>query len=310
LINQINGLHHITSLTIDAADNNKLFTRVLGLRRVKKTVNFDQPNVYHLYYGDKGGSPGTVMTYFPFPNIKKGIRGTGEVAETVFSVPIGSLAFWADRLKANDLEKIRLEDSFGEKRLRFVTGDGEGFALAEIENDTRVGWTENSVSKAYAIRGIHAASMRLQDNGAMIELLNFMGYQQVENRGNLTRFVVQSGSAANILDIESLPNVKLSCEGAGSVHHIAFSVKNRATQLEVRKALVDTGYAVTPVIDRDYFWSIYFRTVEGILFEIATNEPGFEQDEDIADLGQTLKLPAQHEHRRSYLEQVLESIDL
>jgi glyoxalase family protein len=310
LINQINGLHHITSLTIDAADNNKLFTRVLGLRRVKKTVNFDQPNVYHLYYGDKGGSPGTVMTYFPFPNIKKGIRGTGEVAETVFSVPIGSLAFWADRLKANDLEKIRLEDSFGEKRLRFVTGDGEGFALAEIENDTRVGWTENSVSKAYAIRGIHAASMRLQDNGAMIELLNFMGYQQVENRGNLTRFVVQSGSAANILDIESLPNVKLSCEGAGSVHHIAFSVKNRATQLEVRKALVDTGYAVTPVIDRDYFWSIYFRTVEGILFEIATNEPGFEQDEDIADLGQTLKLPAQHEYRRSYLEQVLESIDL
>lgn len=310
MINQINGLHHITSLTIDAADNNKLFTRVLGLRRVKKTVNFDQPNVYHLYYGDKGGSPGTVMTYFPFPNIKKGIRGTGEVAETVFSVPIGSLAFWADRLKANDLEKIRLEDSFGEKRLRFVTGDGEGFALAEIENDTRVGWTENSVSKAYAIRGIHAASMRLQDNGAMIELLNFMGYQQVENRGNLTRFVVQSGSAANILDIESLPNVKLSCEGAGSVHHIAFSVKNRATQLEVRKALVDTGYAVTPVIDRDYFWSIYFRTVEGILFEIATNEPGFEQDEDIADLGQTLKLPAQHEYRRSYLEQVLESIDL
>ena len=137
-----------------------------------------------------------------------------------------------------------------------------------------------------------------------------MCYQQVENRGNLTRFVVQSGSAENILDIESLPNVKRSCEGAGSVHHIAFSVKNRATQLEVRKALLDTGYPVTRVIDRDYFWSIYFRTVEGILFENATNELGFEQDEDIADFGQTRKLPAQHEHQCSYFEQVLESFDL
>ncbi|WP_299405778.1 VOC family protein [uncultured Roseobacter sp.] len=308
MLNQIKGLHHMTSLAADANENNTFFTQVLGLRRVKKTVNFDAPDVYHLYYGDEVGTPGSVMTYFPFPNIIRGSQGTGEIGETVFSVPKGSLGFWQDRLAAYQADGLALQDHFGERRLTFKNPDGEGFALAEIEEDTRAPWTGNGVAEDHAIRGFHSAGMRLQDDGAMAELLGFMGYQKVDQAGNITRFAVAEGTGANTIDLEALPDVAPSRQGAGSVHHIAFAVEDRAAQLEVRKALMDTGYQVTPVIDRDYFWAIYFQTPGGVLFEIATNEPGFDRDEDTANLGQALKLPMQHEHLRPTLERTLQPI--
>lgn len=308
MLTQIKGLHHMTSLAADARENNAFFTEVLGLRRVKKTVNFDAPDVYHLYYGDEVGTPGSVMTYFPFPNMMRGRYGAGEIGETVFSVPDGSLDFWADRLQHYNVHGLEKEDVFGEKRLRFQNPDGEGFALAEISDDPRAQWTTDAIGTDHAIRGFHSAGMRLQDTGAMSELLGFMGYQHVDTKDNVARFAVEDGTGANTIDLHSVPGASMAQQGAGSVHHIAFSVENRAAQLDVRKALLDTGYAVTPVIDRDYFWAIYFRTPGGVLFEIATNEPGFDRDEDTAHLGQALKLPKQHEHLRHSLEARLQPI--
>jgi glyoxalase family protein len=155
----------------------------------------------------------------------------------------------------------------------------------------------------WAIRGFHSASMRLKDEGATAELLKFMGYEEVGRDGDTIRFAVPNGNGAGLIDIETLPGAPAADQGAGSVHHIAFAVENREKQLEVRKALADTGYQVTPVIDRDYFWAIYFRTPGGVLFEVATNEPGFDRDEDTAHLGEALKLPNQHAHLREVLEQ-------
>lgn len=308
MLNQIKGLHHVTSLASSASQNNAFFTRALGLRRVKKTVNFDNPDVYHLYYGDADGTPGTVMTYFPFPNAARGRRGTGEVGRTSFSVPKGSLNAWADRLSSFGTQDLERDAHFGETRLLFKGPDGDAFALVEVQDDLRAPWTGEGVPEGMAIRGFHSTDMRLQDGGASAELLRFMGYEERERHDNVTRFAVPGGNVANIIDIETLPSVDAADQGAGSVHHIAFAVGNRARQLEVREALIDTGYRVTPVIDRNYFWAIYFRTPGGVLFEIATNEPGFDADEDTAHLGEALKLPSQHAHLREKLEGTLEPL--
>jgi glyoxalase family protein len=309
MLTQIKGLHHVTSMAADARTNNHFFTRVLGLRRVKKTVNFDAPDVYHLYYGDEVGTPGTVMTYFPFPNIGMGRPGTGEVGTTVFSVPQGALGYWKERLAAHGVTGIRESVAFGEKRLDFGGPDGDGFALVEVADDNRAPWTENGVDADHAIRGFHSVSMRLRDEGSTKELLQFMGYQPFDHKDDTTRLIVPGGNGAGFIDLETLPNINRGLQGAGSVHHVAFSVENRATQLEVRKALMDTGYQVTPVIDRDYFWAIYFRTPGGVLFEIATNEPGFDRDEDTAHLGEGLMLPQQHKHLRPILAQQLQALE-
>ena len=301
MITDISGLHHVTSLASNAQSNNDFFTKTLGLRRVKKTVNFDAPEVYHLYYGDGAGTPGTVMTYFPFPGARRGRAGTGEVGTTVFSVPKGALRYWEDRLSTFETPNLTRDSRFGEDRLRFSGPDGDGFVLVEVTDVSRSPWTENGVPEDVAIRGFHSADMRLRDTAATEELLRFMGYEAVDTAGAVTRFHVPGGNAANVIDLTRI-DAPFADQGAGSVHHVAFAVENRAKQLSVRKALMDTGYQVTPVIDRDYFWAIYFRTPGGVLFEIATNEPGFDRDEDTAHLGEALKLPSQHEHLRELLE--------
>lgn len=308
MLNQIKGLHHVTSMAASARTNNAFFTDTLGLRRVKKTVNFDAPDVYHLYYGDEVGTPGSVMTYFPFPHIAKGRPGTGEVGTTVFAVPQNSLTYWGNRLASKGNLDMKVDEAFGEKRLSFFGPDGDGFALVEVKDDDRAAWTGNGVDIDHAIRGFHSASMRLRDEGATAELLKFMGYEEVDRADGVVRLGIPGGNGADFIDLETMPNIARANLGAGSVHHIAFAVENREKQLEVRKALMDTGYQVTPVIDRDYFWAIYFRTPGGVLFEIATNEPGFDRDEDTAHLGEALKLPTQHAHLRSYLEEHLEKL--
>ncbi|WP_087005782.1 VOC family protein [Rhizobium sullae] len=302
MIKDIKGLHHITSMASDASQNNTFFTDTLGLRRVKKTVNFDDPNVYHLYYGDEAGTPGSVMTYFPFPDVMRGRPGVGEVGETQFAVPRGSLSFWQDRLSAKGAGNLQADIAFGADRLLFKGPDGEGFALVEAEDDGRKAWNGAGIDESVGIRGFTGAKFRLHDTAATSELLGFMGYQRAETDGDVTRFIIPGGNGADTIDLELLPKTPFARQGAGSVHHIAFAVENRAKQLEVRKALMDTGYQVTPVIDRDYFWAIYFRTPGGVLFEIATNEPGFDRDEDTAHLGEVLKLPARYEPYRDQIE--------
>ncbi len=308
MITQIQGLHHITSLAADANRNNRFFTDTLGLRRVKKTVNFDEPSVYHLYYGDEIGTPGTVMTYFPFPLAARGTPGTGEVGETQFAVARDALDFWTDRLARLGVSDLASDTTFGQRRLRFSGPDGDGFALIERPDDTRGAWTGAGVPAESAIHGFSGARLRLQDDGATRELLEFMGYERAESEDNVTRFVMPNGNGADTIDLEVLPQGSAAQQGAGSVHHIAFAVPDRAAQAEVRKALLDTGYQVTPVIDRDYFWSIYFRTPGGVLFEIATNEPGFDRDEDTAHLGEALKLPERYEPYRDRIASRLDPI--
>jgi glyoxalase family protein len=308
MLKQIKGLHHVTSLASSARENNAFFTNVLGLRRIKKTVNFDAPDVYHLYYGDEAGSPGTVMTYFPFPNAGPGRAGVGEVGRTSFSIPTGSSQAWLDRLATFETRNMSKDVRFGQKRVLIDGPDNDQFALVESDDD-RTAWTGNGVSDAMAIRGFHSADMRLKDGAASAELMSFMGYEKLDTEDNVTRFIVPGGNEANAIDLEVIPNAQTSAQGAGSVHHIAFAVENRARQLEVREALLDTGYQVTPVIDRDYFYAIYFRTPGGVLFEVATNEPGFDRDEDTAHLGEALKLPSRHEHLRARLEGMLEPLE-
>ncbi|GLS88471.1 dioxygenase [Cypionkella aquatica] len=308
MIKQIKGLHHVTSMAADANENNTFFTSTLGLRRVKKTVNFDAPEVYHLYYGDEVGTPGSVMTYFPFGQMPKGRRGTGEVGVTEFAVPTGTLGYWKDRLAAQGVTGLADGGFLGEQRLGFNGPDGDGFALVESDLKGRTPWTRADVPQDAGILGFHGARMLLRDAAATGELLTFMGYQKDETAGNVTRYKIEGGNAADTIDLEELPQSHTAGQGAGSVHHIAFAVEDRAAQLEVRRALLDTGYQVTPVIDRDYFWAIYFRTPGGVLFEIATNEPGFDRDEDTAHLGQALKLPGRYEPHRAQIEKLLPTL--
>lgn len=301
----IKGLHHITSIADNAAVNNRFFTDTLGLRRVKKTVNFDSPDTYHLYYGDATGSAGTVMTYFPFGPMPRGKRGVAEVGVSEFSVPKGALGYWQDRLSAKGVTGMERADQFGENRLLFSGPDGDSFSLVEADIRDRTAWTGTDVPEDAGILGFHGARMRLREAGAMAELLQFMGYQKGETDGAVTRYVIEGGNAADTIDLEELPTTQVANQGAGSVHHIAFAVEDRAAQSRVRQSLLDTGYQVTPVIDRDYFWAIYFRTPGGVLFEIATHEPGFDRDEDTANLGEVLKLPQRYQPFRQQIEELL-----
>jgi glyoxalase family protein len=303
MITDIKGLHHVTSMAADAGQNNAFFTETLGLRRVKKTVNFDAPEVYHLYYGDETGTPGSVMTYFPFGQMPRGQRGAGEVGITEFAVPKGSLPYWQERLSARGVTGLSNGTAFGEARLSFDGPDGDAFALVESEDRDRTPWTGAGVPEDAGLFGFRGARFALRDVEATGELLGFMGYQKAEVEGSVTRFVIDGGNAADSIDLEQMPaTTPAAGQGAGSVHHIAFAVEDRAAQLRVRQALTDTGYQVTPVIDRDYFWAIYFRTPGGVLFEIATNEPGFDRDEDTAHLGEALKLPTRYEPHRAKIE--------
>ena len=308
MITEVKGLHHVTSMAADANENNRFFTRTLGLRRVKKTVNFDAPEVYHLYYGDETGTPGSVMTYFPFGRMPRGRRGTGEVGVTEFAVPKGALGFWKDRLAAQGVSGLSETGFLGEARLGFDGPDGDSFALVETEARGRTPWTGADVPEDAGILGFHGARLRLRDAGATAELLGFMGYQKEARDGDVTRYRIEGGNAADTIDVETLPGAPVASQGAGSVHHIAFAVEDRAAQLRTRQALVDTGYDVTPVIDRDYFWAIYFRTPGGVLFEVATNEPGFDRDEDTAHLGRALKLPTRYQPYRAQIEGLLPEI--
>ncbi len=310
MLNQIQGLHHVTSMASGARANNAFFTGTLGLRRVKKTVNFDAPDVYHLYYGNEAGSPGSIMTYFPFPDIGERKRGAGEVGLTRFAVPKEALPYWAERLSHADVAGLKSDVAFGEDRLNFLGPDGDEFALVGVEGDERAPWTGGGVPDEAAIRGFQGVTLRLADRALTDELLKFMGFETIGTDGALTRYGKSGGgNGADVIEIEAVPDARRAAPGAGTVHHVAFSVADRAAQIEVRKALAATGYQVTPVIDRDYFWAIYFRTPGGVLFEVATNEPGFAVDEDAAHLGEALKLPSQHEHLRGALERRLEPIE-
>ena len=307
-----NGIHHVTAISGPARRNLAFYTEVLGLRLVKKTVNFDDPGTYHFYFGDAAGSPGTILTFFPWEHAAPGRLGIGQTQETVFRVPEGALGWWTHRFVEKGVPHDTIEKRFGESVLSFRDPDGMRLALACVPGSgTEPAWEGGDVPAEHAIRGFHGVSLLLETGEATGAILtDVFGFAPEATEGSVTRYRVAGNPVGGIVDIRAAGGFLSGREGAGSVHHIAFAVENRVKQLEVRKALLDTGFQVTPVIDRDYFWAIYFRTPGGVLFEVATNEPGFDRDEDTAHLGEALKLPTQHEHLRSKLVTHLQPLEV
>jgi glyoxalase family protein len=304
----INGIHHITAISGPAQRNLDFYTKVLGLRFVKKTVNFDDPSVYHLYYGDEVGTPGTVLTFFAWEHAARGRAGGGEASLTQFAVAGGSLRFWRQRLEAAGAPVSGPSRRFGEEVLLSQDPDGLRFALVvPTDDDERAPWTTSEIPAEVAVRGFHAVTISLAEREPTAALLvDLLGYQAVGVEDGTRRYASPHARHARFVDIAA--DAGRAVQGAGSVHHVAFSVADRAAEMSVRARLVAAGYNVTPQIDRNYFYSIYFRSPGGVLFEVATEEPGFAVDEPVAELGRHLKLPRQHEHLRSELERVLPSL--
>ena len=304
---QINGLHHVTAISGAPQRNLDFYAKVLGLRFVKRTVNFDDPSVYHLYYGNEIGAPGTAMTFFPWEHLPPARRGTGEVALTTFSVPAGSLAFWRERLMRLEVPHQASEPRFDEPALALSDPDGLPLALvATREPDARAPWTTPELGVEHAVRGFHGVTLMLDTAAATAQLLTeIMGYRHLASADHVHRYAAPHAATARNIDLVEDPSRGPAISGRGAVHHIAFAVADDDAQDQFRKRLIDAGQRVTPRIDRTYFHSIYFGTPGGVLFEIATEGPGFTVDEPRTSLGQGLKLPPQHEHLRSRLAQLL-----
>jgi glyoxalase family protein len=300
----IQGLHHITAVASDAQANVDFYERVLGQRLVKTTVNFDDPGTYHLYYGDEVGTPGTVMTFFPWSHMSRGRPGNGETAEVLYAIPRGSLGYWAERLASMGVEVGDVEARFGEQVLLFEDPDGMRLGLVETEDPATLElWDAGPVPAEYALRGFHGVTLWLDATEATATVLTEqMGYRHVGTEGERSRYAGASEDRALYVDLLARPGRPRGAFGAGSIHHIAFRTVDDEEQLEYRDRLVRSGLAVTPVQDRQYFHSIYFREPGGVLFEVATDAPGFLYDEPIETLGDALKLPSWLESRRAQIE--------
>ncbi|TVP52108.1 MAG: ring-cleaving dioxygenase [Mongoliibacter sp.] len=306
----ITGIHHITAIAGNPQANIDFYTGVLGLRMVKKTINFDAPDVYHLYFGDELGNPGTVFTTFPFDGARKGTKGTGELTYTAFSIPESSLSFWIDRLAKYNIPASTPLSRFEEKVIRFEDHDGMGIELIANSQDNRTGWTGGNISGENAIKGFYGATLNLKSKELTEKLLTeFMDYKFIAEENGRYRYGT-AGKPGDIIDIVLDKNGRQGVQSAGTVHHIAFRTANESTQLEIQKILINNGFHVTEVKDRNYFKSIYFREPGGVLFEIATDEPGFAIDEDEAHLGEALKLPDWAEAQRDKIESRLAKVTL
>ena len=304
MLSEINGIHHVTSIASEPRQNDAFFSKILGLRQLKKTVNFDNSSVYHLYFGDQIGTPGTIMTYFPFLDRKRGTRGLGEVGVVNFAVKKSSIAFWREHFAVSGATYIYQRELFEEQRLDFCGPDGEQLALTEVDHPT-LPKGSGPIQPEAAIHGFHSAHLTVASSSKVVDILEQIGYQVLSHDGDITRFHLPTKSGANLLDVHFCDGCPQAQEGAGSVHHIAFSASDDAAHLRVSEALIRLGHPVTPVKDHTYFKAIYFGTPDGILFEVATNPLGFTIDEAVGSLGQGLRFPPQHEHLRSELENSL-----
>ncbi|MGV3559656.1 ring-cleaving dioxygenase [Larkinella arboricola] len=308
----VNGLHHVTALAGEAQTNVDFYTHILGLRLVKKTINFDAPDVYHLYYGDETGSPGSILTFFPYgKGIPRGRKGGGQLTYTAFSVPTASLNFWINRLHEFNITFSGPYQRFTETYLRFEDFDGMGIELVAHDNDQRPGWSNGFIPIEHAVKGFHTVTLNeVQVDDTVKLLTESLGHTLVSEEAGLFRFQAGQGGSGHYVDVRHSVNEVRAHQGAGSVHHVAFSTDSDESQIVLQQQLLEAGYHVTPVQDRNYFHSIYFREPGGILFEVATNPPGFAVDEPVAELGKTLKLPEWYEPRRAKIEAALPKIDV
>lgn len=309
--NRILGLHHITAIADDARRNYQFYTKVLGLRMVKKTVNFDDPGTYHFYFGDEIGSPGTILTFFPWEGIGKGHTGTGMATGIGYSVPAGSLEFWLARFKQFNVKHQPIVERFGEQVLPFEDPDGLQLELiVSSKEDDRLPWVSEEVNAQVAIRGFHSIVLTLRSVGPTATILtDVFGYKPSGQEGNRHRFITDAIDSASVVDIIEAPGTPQGRNAAGTNHHVAFRVKDENILMEFREKIEKKGLNITPKIDRQYFFSLYFREPGGVLFELATDNPGFTVDESREELGINLKLPAQYEGARAKIEQVLPKLD-
>ena len=307
----ITGLHHVTAIASDPQRTLDFYVGLLGLRFVKRTVNFDDPASYHFYFGDARGTPGTILTFFAWPGARRGIRGTGQIEAPAFAIPPNSIGYWLDRFKEHHVPAEKTPARFGEEVLRFADPDGLVIELiASISSAGFEPWADSTVPVEHSLRGFHGVSIALEGYEQTATLLTeTFGYRLVERLNNRFRLAAPSeAGAGRIVDLLCRPDGSPGRVAAGSVHHIAFRARDDAEQLVWRERLVDLGYNVTPVIDRTYFHSIYFREPGGVLFEIATDPPGFTLDESLEELGDQLRLPPWLEPTRSQVEEVLPAI--
>ena len=296
------GIHHVTAITGDAQRNVDFYVGALGLRFVKKTVNFDVPNTYHLYFGDWLGTPGTAMTFFAWPHLPWGPQGGGQVTVVSFAVPGDSLDYWSGRLRQLAIDVSRA-GRFDTEAIVARDPDGIELELVAAASDARwAPWWGGPVDPVHAIRGFHSVTLCVSEDEATVRLLSdTMGFRAAGREGRRTRFETGSGGPGALVDVVEAPDVPRGEEAAGTVHHVAWRALNDDHQLAWREVLVRSGLNVTPVIDRKYFHSIYYREPGGVLFEIATDQPGFTVDEPPEALGSALQLPPQYEGRREQL---------
>ncbi len=305
----IPGIHHVTCITGDVQKCTDFYVGVLGLRFVKKSINQDLPDTYHIYFGDHLGSPGTAMTFFGWPTWPKQRAGSGQVTTVSFAVPHGSLDFWTTRLRKLGVPHERTS-RFDTDVIVLHDADGIQIELAGKADDERwVPWPDSPVDLEHAIRGFHSVTLTVAEAAATSQLLiNTMGFRRVATLGSQTRFETGAGGPHAIVDVIEAPEGPVGEESIGTVHHVAWRTPDDATQLGWRDLLVRAGRNVTPVIDRWYFKSIYYREPGGVLYEIATDMPGFTVDEPADKLGTSLSLPPWFQVRREHLDEILPPI--
>lgn len=304
---QIQGIHHITAISGDAQENLDFYVGVLGMRLVKRSVNQDDPGTYHLFYADAAGHPGTDLTFFPWARMPKGRKGAGMSVEVPLAVPTGSLDYWAERLAQYGVGTGGVEERFGEKTLLFEDPHGMNVALAET-SDARLfeAWDKSAVPADYQVRGLHAARVwerRADVTGAF--LTQVMGFEEIGTEGKWTRYGVLGGGSGKVIDVRDASNEPFGEMGVGTIHHIAWRLPDVDMELALRAEVVRAGGHPTELIDRFWFKSVYFREPGGVLFEFATDGPGFGIDEDTAHLGEHLVLAPWLEASRSQIEAVL-----
>jgi glyoxalase family protein len=305
------GLHHVTAIASDPQANLDFYTEVLGLRLVKRTVNFDDPGTYHFYFGDDSGTPGTIMTFFPWPNARRGLAGVGEVTHTAFSIPAGSIAYWEQRLRDKSILVEHTGTRFNEDVLTLADPDGmkiELVAHADAPEANAPRYAD--VPAEHSIRGFFGVTLLEHTLAPTQKSLEVLGFEKVAEEGNRIRFASPAGaSLGNHIDVVADPNAAHGRGGAGTVHHIAFRAHDDAAQLAWR-AEIEKHLSVTPVLDRTYFHSIYFREPGGVLYELATDPPGFLLDEPIETLGEALHIPHWLESSRAQIEARLAPITM
>lgn len=304
---KVSGIHHITAIAGNAKRNYDFYTKVLGLRFIKKTVNFDDPGTYHFYFGDEVGTPGTILTFFPWERMSKGRQGTGMPTEIGYAVPEQSLAFWEARLRDAHVNITERGNRFGEDYLAFEDPDGLPLTLIIPSSpDKRKGWSTDEVTAGVATKGFHSITLSLASVTRTAKVLtDVFDYTLLNREGNRYRYITRAAENASIVDLLELPGEPAGINAGGTIHHVAFRVPDEEVLMQYRQKVLRHGLNITPKIDRNYFFSLYFREPGGVLFELATDNPGFAVDESVEELGTHLKLPPQYEGRRAEIEKVL-----